>query len=353
MSVEGAEAVLELDVEGVAVLSQQISIALRPVVPESQLEIRVLRDVVSPTANDIPASDVGLRLGEEERGLLGLPAVVVALKAQVIGVGELPVDADSAAGRVPLIVGRDPAPVVEVVAIDVLQVGAIVDPLRELAAVAHAGLDPVEVAAEPRDEESLGLRRVLRDDVDHPVDRVRAPQGSAGPAHHLDPIDVFEQEILDVPVDAGKERCVDAPAVDHHEQLVGELSVEAAGRDRPRARVDVGDVQAGDHPQQVGDVRHARATDVLARDHRDGGRSLRQRLGAFGHRGDLHLQQVLDAEAQEIDVILRARSSWWRQEERSERDHDPVALEKTDESCHDAPPRQSTWLLNRPPVGED
>ena len=82
----------------------------------------------------------------------------------------------------------------------------------------------------PRQQRPACLRipRVARDDVDHAVDGVRAPQRRAGPADHLDAVDVGEDIVLHVPENAGEERRIDRPPVDHHEELVGDVRVEAA-----------------------------------------------------------------------------------------------------------------------------
>src|SRR3546814_8946595 len=42
-------------------------------------------------------------------------------------------------------------------------------------------------------------------------------------ADHLYAVDIFGDDILHVPIDAGKQRRINAPAVDQDEQLVGEV----------------------------------------------------------------------------------------------------------------------------------
>ena len=105
---------------------------------------------------------------------------------------------------------------------------------------------------------------MARDDVDDAVDGVGAPQRRARPADDLDAIDVAEDVVLHVPEDAGEERRVDRAPVDHHQQLVGGVGVEAAWRDRPGAVVEARDVDAVGEEQRVGDRRHAGAADVVA-----------------------------------------------------------------------------------------
>src|SRR3546814_7924818 len=55
------------------------------------------------------------------------------------------------------------------------------------------------------------------------VDVIGSPQRRAGAADHLYAVDIFGDDILHVPIDAGKQRRINAPAVDQDEQLVGEV----------------------------------------------------------------------------------------------------------------------------------
>ena len=74
----------------------------------------------------------------------------------------------------------------------------------------------------PSQQRPLSVLRVLRDDVDHAVDRVGAPQRGAWPADDFDPIDVLQERILDVPKHPGEQRRIDRPPVYQHQQFVGE-----------------------------------------------------------------------------------------------------------------------------------
>src|ERR1051326_507950 len=95
-----------------------------------------------------------------------------------------------------------------------------------------------------------------------PLTAFGAPTGGSRAPNHLDPFKVFERNIQYIP--KHRRRClhVNAAAVQQHQQLVAELSVEPARADRPSAGVDLGNVDAGHHPQEVRDVRRARATYV-------------------------------------------------------------------------------------------
>jgi hypothetical protein len=71
------------------------------------------------------------------------------------------------------------------------------------------------------------------DDVDDAVDRVRAPDRTSRSADDLDAFDVGQRHALGFPHHAGKQRRVDAAAVDQHLQLVGEAPGIAAHPHRP------------------------------------------------------------------------------------------------------------------------
>src|SRR6185437_9473675 len=83
------------------------------------------------------------------------------------------------------------------------------------------------------DEQALRVARAFGDDVDDAVDGVGAPQRAARAADDFNAVDVIQQHVLHVPKHAGIERRVNAAAIDHDEELVGESIVEAAGADGP------------------------------------------------------------------------------------------------------------------------
>ena len=94
------------------------------------------------------------------------------------------------------------------------------------------------------DEQALRVAGALGGDVDDAVDGVGAPEGGAGAADDLDAVEVRQDVVERVPVDAGEQRRVDGAAVHEHQQLVGVELVEPAGADGPVAGVDAGDVEA-------------------------------------------------------------------------------------------------------------
>ncbi len=122
---------------------------------------------------------------------------------------------------------------------------------------AHA---PVQVANSRFDVPALGLYRFSGNDVDDAVHGVGAPQSRAGAADDLDPVDVLHGNRLHVPVDAGKQRCVDAAPIDQDQELVVEalvrrIAAETARGDDVAGRADLRHLQVG---REAKDFREAR-----------------------------------------------------------------------------------------------
>ena len=101
----------------------------------------------------------------------------------------------------------------------------------------------------------------------------------------------------------GVEPVVDRPAIDEHQQLVGEQVVEPAHRDGPLVRVDLGDLHARHQPEELGHGRHARPPDVLLSDDGDGGRHVADPLLFVRDRGDLDVHEILDRHLREVGPL--------------------------------------------------
>jgi hypothetical protein len=61
---------------------------------------------------------------------------------------------------------------------------------------------------------------VLGDDVDDAVYSVCTPDGATGTAYDLDAVDVVEQDVLNIPIDALEEFRVYTSAVDEHQDVL-------------------------------------------------------------------------------------------------------------------------------------
>src|SRR5512140_1929739 len=69
-----------------------------------------------------------------------------------------------------------------------------------LAPVLHQSAGTVLRTGGERDQAALGVLGTAGDDVDDPVDGVRAPHCSAGSTNHLDALNILEGDILLVPI---------------------------------------------------------------------------------------------------------------------------------------------------------
>src|SRR2546427_3175472 len=86
---------------------------------------------------------------------------------------------------------------------------------------------PQLLAAAPGDIKTLCVPGGAGDDVDDAIDRVGSPQRAAGTADDFDAVDILEKVVLYVPEHPAIERGVHRPTVDQHQELVGEVGVEA------------------------------------------------------------------------------------------------------------------------------
>lgn len=90
------------------------------------------------------------------------------------------------------------------------------------------------------------------EDVDDAVDRVGSPNGTAGTTDHFYLCNLLEWDIENFVKDAAERRHVHCSAIDHDQNFVAESPVEAADADGPTASVDLRDLHARHHTEQVG-----------------------------------------------------------------------------------------------------
>src|SRR5580658_5192363 len=121
--------------------------------------------------------------------------------------------------------------------IGVLAVGAYVDIRAQLSAVANVLLLPQLIAPAPRNVGSLSILRRFGDDIDHAVDCVGSPQGTARTTDDFNSLDVVEQVVLHIPHHATIERRIYDTTVNQHEELVCQVGVESPRADGPVMRV--------------------------------------------------------------------------------------------------------------------
>lgn len=140
---------------------------------------------------------------------------------------------------------------------------------------------------------SLGLRRRPRDDVDHPLDRVRPPDRSPRSPYHLDPIDVVQHQILHIPVHPLIQRCVHAPPVDQHQQPFRKWAVESPNPHRPLVALFLRHLHPRHQPQQIRNRLRPRPLDVLVRQHIHRRRRVPHLFRLFRDRRYLDVAQLL------------------------------------------------------------
>ena len=156
------------------------------------------------------------------------------------------------------------------------------------------------------DDATLRLTRVLRQDVDDAVDRVGAPQAPARASHDFDAVEIVKEDVLGMPVHTTKRKVVDRPAVNHDEELIGELSTEAAGAHPPCRRLDPRHVHPRHVTQCVRQRVGAAAPDIVFGQHGDGRRGVEEQLWSASRRGDLDLRELFEREVGE-DLLLVGR----------------------------------------------
>jgi len=209
-----------------------------------------------------------------------------------------PVGAKSRRHRVGLVAGADARSG---------QPGLAAGPLREhpiarcpeCAAVAGGALPAREPAIDAA-ESALGVGGGLRDDIDHAVHRIGAPDRRARSADDFYPLDVIDHHVLFVPEHAREETVVGAAAIYQDEELVRAHGVEPAHGHRPLVRVDLPHVNAGRQPEEVGNTGHSGTANVIVRDDEDGRGNVRGPLLLARDRRDVDPHQVLDRHLAEV-----------------------------------------------------
>ena len=177
------------------------------------------------------------------------------------------------------------------VPIEPLTVDPVVDVVADFTAVLGGRKSALEATGPALDQGPWRVRRPLGDDVDDPVDGVGSPDAGPRTADHLDPLDVLQHDVLNVPKDAAEQRGIHTATVHLDQQLVGESRVVAANADGPLVRVDARHLDAGGHAEHFRNAPGTAAADHLVGDHEHGGRGTAHRADLPGDRGHLRLQR--------------------------------------------------------------
>jgi len=141
-----------------------------------------------PFCHHIPTADADVA-----RARLGDAAIVpIAMEAETVAVGRAPVQPKSPLSHVPVIGSVLTTREQRGITTEGLAVDPIVAVRAKPATVAGGSLAAQLGAAAARNQESPRVFRVLRDHVDHAIDRVGAPQCCPWSADDLDPVHVRE-----------------------------------------------------------------------------------------------------------------------------------------------------------------
>jgi hypothetical protein len=137
-----------------------------------------------------------------------------------------------------------------------------------------------------------GVSSPFGDDVDHPIDGIWSPNRASGPANNLNVIDVAEIEVLHIPIDAFKQRRVDASAIDKDEQTLGKSAIESANTNGPRTALEASHLDARNQAKQFGNRSGARAANVFLIDHGNGCRGLPDLFRLLGDGGNFNIAEL-------------------------------------------------------------
>src|SRR5712692_6963010 len=102
-----------------------------------------------------------------------------------------------------------------------LPVDTVIEALAVPGSISEIDEALIDISAARGYERSMGVVGVLGDDIDHGVDGICSPDGAARASDDFDPFDILEQCVLDLPINAGEERSVNAPSIDKHQYRSG------------------------------------------------------------------------------------------------------------------------------------
>ncbi len=195
------EAVLDLHVVGVEIERCAVArrLALRVIVVSLDHQLRRVSRVL-PTPQHVCARERDVR--HAEHVLFGV--VDVTLRCPAVA-SVRPVGAHTALRLFQSVVRARPVLQLEGVALERFPVDAVRAVGAERAAIARAGRILL-VAGPGAHHRALSVRRRARNDVDHAVHGIRAPQRRARSADHLDALDVLHHDVLRVIEHAGEQR---------------------------------------------------------------------------------------------------------------------------------------------------
>src|SRR4030088_1163421 len=184
--------------------------------------------------------------------------------------------------------------------------GFAVDPVFEVPSVprsiARFPSALIDVPSSRGYERSFRLPGVFGNDVDDSVDGVRSPDRPARSANDFNPVDVFEQRVLNFPVHAGEKWRVHAAAVDEYEHRPGKTAFESAYAHRPFIGVDAGHFHSRHQTQRLRDAGGSGAPDILLREDINCRRGSSDLHWLFGNGRNLGVSELFQAQLRETPL---------------------------------------------------
>src|SRR5882672_2315234 len=180
---------------------------------------------------------------------------------------------------------------------------AVVQSIAVVAPVAGCANTLVYISRRCRNQNPVRILGPLSDHVDDPVYRVCPPDSAARPPNDLDPLDILQQCVLHLPIDTSKERRIDAPPINQHQQRFGELAAESANTYRPMIGIRSRHFDTRGQPQDLRYAGCSRPSYVLLCDDVNRRRSLPHLLRLFRRSCNFHIAKLFQTQ------FLQASSS--------------------------------------------
>src|ERR1700730_11757694 len=143
----------------------------------------------------------GRRQGEQARHRLPrISLVQVTLDGKVITTRENPICSETAMKNAPVIISFPPQGIREGILMGVLRKNSVIAAITQCTSVTDRADLSLLTAAACGHQAALRVFGLLGDDIDHAVYCIAAPQRGSRPANHFDPLDVFDDRVLHIPI---------------------------------------------------------------------------------------------------------------------------------------------------------
>lgn len=183
-----------------------------------------------------------------------------------------------------------------------------VDPITE--AVASGAVSPVElglfhIPACGGQQHAARVLGLLGDDVDDAVYGIGSPDGSSRTTYYFDPVDVFQHEVLNFPVNSREQRRVHGSTVDENTDRLRKSSLKSTDTNRPFPRVHLRDIYPRHEAKKVRDAGRAGPPDVFRSENGNSGWGSESRGGFLRDGHHFELRQFFETK------LLESCGSTW------------------------------------------